>query len=522
MFVTGGYSIFPLMRLRTTPRDVERINEHVQDWIKNGLYAGSVIGTVIGTACDGPMLVHIPVDLGINNLRSIDDLNVRPYMWMPNSPEFKSYERNREHVNHFPTDAATALDHPFTFYFEENSSRAANNNLIRKAGVPYDYNPVPSVRGNVLIVKHNRDGSMENMVEEDWMLVKVILEWIVANRWNYTATCLHGIPKPLTVIRSIPAVHEAPPGALFKSPIPSHIRLLERILYIRDLRLTLFANTGVVTLFALGATCSTLRTWVQAFYRTRAKHLLDKVFPGLPIEDFFELLNLNEARIGGSFAYAIVDPTSIFTPRDLNILSPTAKGDSLRDMLVAEWKCTREPDEPNRPTPNNDDDPEWTMYLRSASGYTITITESDDRSLLPLMLTGYSTAECVLVGGHTFTLLYPSLVENGEVLRLPSLGRPIPDSVFDTISNRFKLLDSTEYLGRRCGECCPNIWRRTMGMRGSATLYWGGLSEGRDSRLRPGSYEWKIAHACRNPLCEWRNVSPMEMCQWLWWEVNRM
>ncbi|KAJ3827325.1 hypothetical protein F5880DRAFT_1538793 [Lentinula raphanica] len=41
--------------------------------------------------------------------------------------------------------------------------------------------------------------------------------------------------------------------------------------------------------------------------------------------------------------------------------------------------------------------------------------------LLPVMLTGYTTAECVLLGAHTFTLFYPSLVENGEVLHLFSL-----------------------------------------------------------------------------------------------------
>ncbi|KAJ3765177.1 hypothetical protein FB446DRAFT_795316 [Lentinula raphanica] len=227
-----------------------------------------------------------------------------------------------------------------------------------------------------------------------------------------------------------------------------------------------------------------MRTWVHTYYRSRITRLLSKVFPVPRHQEFFNVLHAHHSRIGGSFAYAIVDSSSVFVPDNINILSPAGQGDSFRDVLVAKWGCTVESNGPSRDPVSPDVFAPTTIHMKTAEGFTLTITESDDLSLMSLMLTGYTTAECVLVGGHTFTLLYPLLVENGEVLRLPSVERPIPERALDTVAARFKLLDSTEHLGRPCGESCPNIWRRSLGMRGSATLYWGGFKAGKDTRLK--------------------------------------
>ncbi|KAJ3832121.1 hypothetical protein F5878DRAFT_666856 [Lentinula raphanica] len=510
-----------LLRLRTRPSDVQKIDERVQEWVENGRYASSVRGMMIGTSCDKPYLVNVPVDLGISNYHSVDDLNVRPYMWMTNEPEFKSFIRNREHVDRFPLNARSALDHPFTFFFEEDTTPAGSNKLIRKLGTPYETDTVDTMRGNVIVLKHTNNGNIDNIGMEDWPLVKVILEWLVGHRGLYINTCPHGLTKAQTNVYSRPALHEdySLPVDSRSSPQTYPIHLLHQILRIRDLRLTFFENTGVLTLFALGATCSTMRTWVQAFYRGRVTRLLSNVFPVPRHIEFFDVLHSHHSRIGGSFAYAVVDPSSVFIPNNINILSPFGKGDSFCDILLDRWGCTLVTDGPTREPVSSDFFEPRTIYMKTPQGYSITITESDDFSLMSLMLTGYTTAECVLLGGHTFTLLYPSLVENREVLRLPSVERAIPEQVLDCVSTRFNLLDSTQHLGRPCGESCPNIWRRSLGMKGSATLYWGGFKNGRDSRLKSGSYEWKIAHTCRNPLCKWSSIKPMEMCDWLWWAV---
>ncbi|KAJ3966891.1 hypothetical protein EV361DRAFT_1011288 [Lentinula raphanica] len=478
-----------LARLRTTTPDILKIDQHVQLWLKDGLYSQVFLAMIIGNGCDSPYLVHVPVDIDIPEYHSIDDLNVRMYMWMTDEPEFKTFHRNREHVNRFPTNAHTALENPFTFFFEEDTAPTSNNRLIRKLGTAYESASVETLRGNVVVLKHKTDGSIDNMRKSDWPLVKVILECFSLGT---------------------PAAAQTP-----------SVELLHMILANRDVRYTLFEHTSVLSLFSSGATCTTMHDWVQTFYRSRVKRLLGNVFPAKLHPDFFNVLHSHKSRIGGSMAYAIVDPSTIFIPNNINILSPWGEADSFRDVLLRDWECTLEQDEPTREPVNSDMFPPRTMHLKTAQGYSITITESDNLSLTALMLNGYTTAECVLVGGHTFTLLYPSLVDNGEVLRLPSIDRAIPEEVLDCVGARFKLLESTEDLGRPCRESCPNLWRRSIGMKDVATLYWGGFRGGKDSRLIAGSFEWKLAHTCRNPLCKWSKVSPMQMCKWLWWNVAK-
>ncbi|KAJ3840145.1 hypothetical protein EV361DRAFT_950478 [Lentinula raphanica] len=427
-----------LIRLRTTTADVKKIDRHVQKALKNGIYKFSVKGIVLGTACEAPYIVHIPLDLGLDNFHSIDDLNVRPYLWMTNEPEFKSFDRNREHVDRFPLDARTALNNPYTFFFEEGTTRAATNRLIRNSGIPYFEDSVETLRGNVLVVKHKSDGKLDDMDNSDWPLVKVILEWMVGHRLNYLDTCPHGMMKPITIHRTGPGLPEVTSLTIFTpaEPYPRSAELLQTIYRIRDLRLTMFEHTGAVSLFAMAATCSTMRTWIQSFYRSRVRRLFARAFhPGRLLE-FFDLLDSFQSRIGGSFAYAAVDPTSTFIPKDLNILVPEGGAEAFQDALVENWGCSVEPTRPKRKSPSTDVFASRTMYLQTPLGFSITLTESDGASLLPLMLTGYTTAECVLLGAHTFTLLYPSLVENGEVLRLPAVERAIPQDVVDT-----KILD---------------------------------------------------------------------------------
>ncbi|KAJ3715040.1 hypothetical protein C8R42DRAFT_725986 [Lentinula raphanica] len=120
-----------LLALRTSSADLIKINDRVLEWLQNGIYPDSVQGLAIGTFGTSPSLVHIPVDGGIDNYQSIDDLDVRMYMWKSRKPSFNSCCLNQFHVDRFPAQASTALKHAYTFYFEESSSPAAFNKFIR-------------------------------------------------------------------------------------------------------------------------------------------------------------------------------------------------------------------------------------------------------------------------------------------------------------------------------------------------------------------------------------------------------
>ncbi|KAJ3971574.1 hypothetical protein EV361DRAFT_208229 [Lentinula raphanica] len=342
---------------------------------------------------------------------------------------------------------------------------------------------------------------------------------LIPNRWMYSDTCPHELGYPSQTLQ--PSQHPSPGmGLTVPSPLQHALHPTVDLLLMcqnRDLCWTFFETMGVVTLFALSATCTSMRRLTTEFYRGRTRGALANVFEGQRHADLLELVNNYEARIGGLFAHCVVDPTCSFIPNNLDILTPAGNGDGLRDELLRNWNCTLLPGEELRRRTTTQPADRRTFYMKSPLDFKISITESEDVSLLPVMLTGYTTAECVLLGAHTFTLFYPSLVENGEVLRLPAAGQGIPVDILDEISSLWTLLDSTENVGRPCGECCPNIWRRTLGMRRSATLNWGGFTSQLDSELISGSYQWKLDGECKNVLCKWSLHQPQDMNRWLWW-----
>ncbi|KAJ3765127.1 hypothetical protein FB446DRAFT_776547 [Lentinula raphanica] len=106
------------------------------------------------------------------------------YLWTLNNPAVKICSRNRYHINWFPPDALTTLTNPFMFYFKENHTPTAMNCLMRRKTRPYNNNVIPSFHGNLLIIKHDREGAVD-METRDWPLVKVILDWLVINRGEY-------------------------------------------------------------------------------------------------------------------------------------------------------------------------------------------------------------------------------------------------------------------------------------------------------------------------------------------------
>ncbi|KAJ3831777.1 hypothetical protein F5878DRAFT_672999 [Lentinula raphanica] len=453
--------------LRTKSADIIKIDRHVQLLVKavlspfsivalNRIYLTSIEGFAIGTGCERPHIVHIPVDAGLDTFMSIDDLKVNMYLWVSNTPVFKECSENRYHVDRFPSDASTALKHPYTFFFEDGATPTGYNKLVRKSASPYNHTPFQPLHGNVVVVKHS-DGRIVNMVNKDWDLVKVILEWLVEHRSEFSDTVPHcrftilppseeNAVDPVDLDISVNPVVDRISSEAQLTP-QRHFILLDLIWNIKDLRWTIFENTGVVTLFSLGKTCPKFKDWVQEFYSARVTRMLSHAFPPKNHLDFFDVLDFFEARIGGSAAYTVVDPRSSFKPSDLNILTPYGNLNPFKTELMKNWNCVLDPSSKHTVRRRFDNWARLTVDLISPLGFRITITESYELSLLPLMLAGYSTAECVLLGGHTFTLLYPTLAENGEVMRLPSSGHAIPEEdvpVKKIVPNSGVVLDTEE------------------------------------------------------------------------------
>ncbi|KAJ3724882.1 hypothetical protein C8R42DRAFT_640781 [Lentinula raphanica] len=263
---------------------------------------------------------------------------------------------------------------------------------------------------------------------------------------------------------------------------------------ILDLRWTVFESMGILTLYSLSGTCRTMRRWVQQFYRARVSRMLSNAFDEKVHASFLNTLEEFDGKIGGSAAYSVADPCAPIAHNDINILVPYGSGRSLCCQLIQDFGCSGQ-------TAGNEDlirarFDAWLdnfYVLHTETGFKLTISESESSSHLPLMLAGNSTAECVLLGSQNFTLIFPSLVEHGDVICMHAMGYTIPADVFLRLQRRWSILESTEELNRPCG-----------------------YGRGAENEVQWGSYEWKISFDCRNFFCD--NPRPFEMSRWLCWE----
>ncbi|KAJ3966314.1 hypothetical protein EV361DRAFT_872492 [Lentinula raphanica] len=452
------------LRMRTRNKDVEMIDRQVVLMSKDRLFGGTIKAFIAGTHCDAPILVNVPIDVNIQTWRSVDDLNVRMYVWRPDKAGVRACDSDRYYIDHFPDDATTALPTPYTFFCEPDNGPSARNSLVQDKALPFDKQVFPTIRGNIVVIKH-QDGEVVDMEMWDWPLVKVILEWLVVNRLQYgitMSTCYDVFAKRLPTV--IPAVPSPPARrTITHTPVPS--ARASMVFRIGHLRCEVFTLLGICSLFSLAATNHQMRSWVLKFYKGRVTSVLSNVLPSDKHSAFLQLINSNSGRIAGSTAYQIADPMSNFNPSDLNILVPIGCRVGLRRQLKLRFDCTENSDgiEIGRKYLSN-----WskgTSHLMSPTGHPITITESNDDSFIPLMVAGYSTAET-----------------------------------------------------------CPRLWRRSQGGRWTATWNWGGLADNDDEEdydeekeLDWGSFEWKIGHDCVNPCCGWKNRIPLELCRYKSW-----
>ncbi|KAJ3831935.1 hypothetical protein F5878DRAFT_647206 [Lentinula raphanica] len=402
------------MNFTTTQADVKKIAEKVLSLVEDGTYPASVKGMVIGSGCKAPLLVPVPVDT---------------------------------------LDASTALKYTFSFFFERANTPTGANSLLTATASAYNNHSLPSLHGNIVVVKHNRHGTVD-MKSIDWTLVKVILEWLVNNRQRYMDVAPEIFKTPRTLCRPV---------------IPSDIDINQQsdesqasvdidhpLFHTPTIRNSIFEYSSTPALIKLAGTCSSMRSWVHKFYRARVIRMLSKGFDIKKHAKFLDLLDDYQGKIGGSAAYCVVDASAPFTFNDINVLVPYGKGEALYAELINQfgWHSNHIVRKQNL----------WQYFTNRT---------------------------CRLFNSREW---------------------PVPQAIVHKLQKRWTLLATTEHMGRPCNETCPQLWRRTLGHRWCAVIDWGGFRRGGDNSMEWGSYEWKIGYDCHNPFCV--NSPPVEMCRW--------
>lgn len=128
------------------------------------------------------MIVSVPLDMGLTQYQSIDDLYTSTYIYRMFRTGLTICDDERVHINRFPIDSDALLPNPFTFYFCGQHDGLEVNNFVERHTLRL-VQPDSLWSGNILVLKHAkpvnnyREDRLVDVDAEDLRVVKIILEW---------------------------------------------------------------------------------------------------------------------------------------------------------------------------------------------------------------------------------------------------------------------------------------------------------------------------------------------------------
>ncbi|KAJ3886693.1 hypothetical protein GG344DRAFT_81447 [Lentinula edodes] len=296
----------------TYDASVSRVEKHILDDCATGRLHSVASAFLLGTSCSAPLLVSVPLDLGIDSYLSVDDVYTSSYIYKMAYPTFISCDHQRVYINRFPLDSDSYLPNPFTILFCTQHQGLEVNHFIEKFTVR---TAKPSVvwTGNILILKHSRpcsDVAEDGLVDveaDDLRLLKPIVEWLITKRFDIGASYYpRPTPYPVVVPPTFVRYHTVPPH-----PVLDH----------RDVREYFFGYCGFKTLTIFSAVNAKLRSHVLLFIASRVRSVLSLVFKSSSVTHFMEFLDRHRSFIIGSAAYQILDPRLHYPLDNINIVA---------------------------------------------------------------------------------------------------------------------------------------------------------------------------------------------------------
>ncbi|KAJ3894456.1 hypothetical protein GG344DRAFT_74013 [Lentinula edodes] len=418
---------------------------------------------LLGTSCSAPMLLAVPLDLGINSYLSIDDVYTSSYIYRMTSTSFVACDDHRVHIDKFPLDSDSYLPNPFTFFFCTQHQGLEANHFVERYTLRAS-KPNLLWSGNILIMKHARpctivaEDSLIDVDADDLRLLKLIVEWLVSKRFD-VGPCHY--PSPARSRAVIPPMtarrHTYPPH-----PVLDH----------RDVREYIFRYCGFKTLCNYSAADSHLRAHVLLFLASRVRSVLSLIFPASSLTPFMEFLERYQSFIVGSAAYQILDPRLEFSLNNFNIVAVRGWRSAWVNALL-QLGCVEDFVQPLIRAPFEQYVESHDVFL-SPTGVTITITVASGDSITPLILSGDTTLETVAIGSHFMYSFYPDLLEEGISIPLNE-GIPFTQHHVNNLNLRSDFHIDNSRWSKPCGMSCPILSRRSRGARGILSFCWGGF-----------------------------------------------
>ncbi|KAJ4493489.1 hypothetical protein C8J55DRAFT_554925 [Lentinula edodes] len=456
--------LWPAYAFPTENEDVSRVKNEIIAETACGRLKSVATGFLLSTSCTTPMIVTIPLDLGLKLFRSIDDLYTASYIFRLATTGLFVSDHQRVHINRFPIDSDSYLANPFTFSFCGQHEGMESNNFVENYTVRSA--KITTVwSGNILIVKHARPiqndlGNCLVDVEGDDLL---ITKQFNIGYINY--------PPPERRLIQFPYLRSTRRKSI-ALPVFGH----------RDLREIVFRYCSFVYLSRLSTVCTELHRYVSMFFGSRVRTVLSFAFDHPLHKPFMKFLDRYQSFIVGSGAYQILDPHVNFRLNNLNIVAVCGSHSQWVNAFL-QLGCVVHDVKPRMREELHRFVDSHICFL-TPKGLPITLTVAKGDSISPLFLCGYTTAEAVAVGSHFAYSFYPDLLEQGFNIPLNEV-LPFSEEQIRGLNLRSYFSVDNATWSKACGCSCPVLPRRTRSGVGIMSLCWRGLQDPRGDCYEP-------------------------------------
>ncbi|KAJ7020409.1 hypothetical protein C8F04DRAFT_1275125 [Mycena alexandri] len=466
-------------------------------------------GFLYATGSNRRRTVAIPYNYGVDKLQSIDDLFV--HLWVPKptvSSNVVDMNVGRVLASSLP-NTLVSLEHSYFIIYVPPAGQVAHDvNACRALRSTSEW------AGNILVVKHGKRKPVINVEKEDSTLVDLLVS-ANCDRHSWTATRFDYLVDILS--SEIMGGQAQKKRKAIKQTAYDRKGKRMRVLYERttasahtfsmipELFLELLCRCDLSTVMALAKLSRYGRDLVKSFYASNQRLMLAQFVGEADLALFYQVLETALSGMGGSFTSGLLTPPYNTTvTNNLNVLVPRGNMFMWRDFFDS-INLGEHMDQPGVDRKFMHTTFSHVVYCAKTEGFTISLSESHDNSILTPLIGATTTLNTTLCTAAGFYSLYPGLLNQRRALEgwFPT---PVRKAV--AIGKRgYRSSFSTTSWQRPCGLACPVLWRQVRGLHDVGIFNWGGCNNQHSDSTDVGvpfhdtALKWRLGDVCTNVNC---------------------
>ncbi|KAJ6576489.1 hypothetical protein DFH09DRAFT_1311171 [Mycena vulgaris] len=501
------------MAIPSTDEDIDSTYSMLRERKPN--FPSFVYCYLYGTKSTKRRVVPVTHNYGTQKLESIDQLFI--HAWVPAPSESRNVidmSVGRVRITTLP-GSAVPLEFAYTIYFVPPGSGTGIPNAcgaLKLAGSGwYD---------NILVIKHGKRKAAIHVEREDAYLV----DSIVRSVFTFPRDFLPAVQVPTHTHQSAStstmggsnqkkrkAIRQAAydkDGKRMRLQRQKSSSAASAFFFLRPLFITEFlAHCDLVTIMTLAQTGAYARDLVKAFFACNLRLLVATFLSDQHVDAFFLLLETSLGAIGGSVVSSVLSfpYRHSWTPSNLNIFIPHG-GLFAWHQFLGSIGLFQGPEQPGVNHKFAHTTSSHLIYRSKLAGFTITLTESVNGSVLTLLCSATTTWCTNLATCSDFFVLYVKLANEKRALEG---WFPMPVKQALTMGRRhIRSSISTTSWDSPCGLHCPVLWRELCGFEGVGVFRWGGdKNQHKDGVSTMGipstdnAMKWRLGDTCNNQNC---------------------